>query len=52
MTDQEIRLLCGELTASEMRLARALCEYFERLMRQNDNNKISKKGLLDGNTVA
>jgi len=30
MTNQEIRLLCGELNASEMRLARALCGYYEQ----------------------
>jgi len=30
MTNQQIRLLCGELNASEMRLARALCGYYER----------------------
>ena len=30
MKDQDIRLLCGELNAGEMRLARALCGYYER----------------------
>jgi hypothetical protein len=30
MTDQEIRLLCGELTAGEMRLARAIISLYER----------------------
>jgi CRISPR/Cas system Type II protein with McrA/HNH and RuvC-like nuclease domain len=30
MTDQEIRLLCGELTANEMRLARAIISLYER----------------------
>ena len=30
MTDQDIRLLCGEMNPSEMRLARFLCRYYER----------------------
>jgi hypothetical protein len=29
MKDQQIRLICGELNAWEMRLARALCQYYE-----------------------
>jgi hypothetical protein len=38
MTDQQIRLVCGELNAGEMRLARALCGYYER----NNWNKKEK----------
>jgi hypothetical protein len=30
MSDQQIRMLCGELTAQEMRTARAICGYYER----------------------
>ena len=45
MTDQQIRLICGELNASEMRLARALCRYYEtKIEAVLDDNR----GLADG----
>ena len=35
MTDQDIRLICGEMTKQEMRTVKAVLAYIERRMRED-----------------
>ena len=39
MSSQDIKLLCGELTAQEMRTAKALLNWFERELIKTKNEE-------------